>query len=359
MADQNVLSPIHLFIDVLKDPDRKPIHKMITEILYLFLVYKRFPRHYFSYYLFKKWRINIRDFSPCQFLYDKIKPFINENEVREVLENKLYFEFFYSQFDIRMPKILMYNHRKMFVVGNKATEISRIQDFKLLLEEIFKQNPSYDSIIIKRTYWSYGGAKIFKIYVDQISKEPDIINELYSEVIESGFLFQETVKQHPDLNKLNSSCLNTIRVDTFINIDGKIEIISAHLRMSINNLHVDNISSGGCFVSIDLNSGKLKKVGYLTFKKYGIKLLTAHPITNTVFENFTVPSFTEAKEFVLKAASFMPGLRIVGWDVAIGESGPVLIEGNSDYNISGSDNADDGYRANPVFRKVLHELNYL
>ena len=224
---------------------------------------------------------------------------------------------------------------------------------------MFKQNPSTDSVIVKRTYWSYGGDKIFKIYVDHITKEPEIIKELYTEVIKSGFLFQETVKQHPDLNKLNPSSLNTIRFDTFINTDGKIEIMSGYLRMSITNLHVDNICSGGCFVGIDLKTGKLKKIAYLTFKYYGVKVLTEHPLTNTIFENFNIPFFTQAKELVIRTASFMPGIRIIGWDVGIGESGPVLIEGNSDYDISGNDIADDGYRANPVFRKVLHELKYL
>ncbi len=359
MAKVKVLSPITLFLDLLKDPDRKPMYKIISEVLYLFFIFKSFPRHYFSCYLFKKWQTNIRDFFPCKFLYEKIKPFINENEVREVLENKLYFDFFYSQFNISLPKILMYNHKKMFVIGGKSIEIYNEQDFKILLEEMFKQNSSYDSVIIKRTYWSYGGDKIFKLLKDQIAKEPEIINELYSEVITAGFLFQENVKQHPELLKLNDSCLNTIRFDTFINPDGKIEIGSGYIRMSITNLHVDNISSGGCFVGINLNTGKLKKIAYLTFKNYGVKVLTAHPVTNTIFENFNIPFFAQAKELVIKTASFMPGLRLVGWDVAIGESGPVLIEGNSDYDISGNDIADDGYRANPVFRKVLHELNYL
>lgn len=72
MAKVKVLSPITLLIDLLKDPDRKPIVRMITEILYLFFVYKRFPRQYFSGYLFKKWRTNIKDFFPCQFLYKKL-----------------------------------------------------------------------------------------------------------------------------------------------------------------------------------------------------------------------------------------------------------------------------------------------
>lgn len=53
----------------------------------------------------------------------------------------------------------------------------------------------------------------------------------------------------------------------------------------------------------------------------------------------------------------MPGLRMVGWDVAIGPSGPILIEGNSNYDNTGNDQADGGYRANPVFRKALHEIN--
>jgi hypothetical protein len=343
MAKVKVMSPLALLLDLLKDPDRKPVLKMIKEIIYLFFVYRCFPRQYFSAYLFKKWRTNVKDFFPCQFLYDKIKPFINENDAREVLENKLYFDFFYSQFNISLPEIFMYNHRKMFVAGNKTIEINSIKDFKSLLEEMFKQDPSNDSVIVKRTYWSFGGDKIFKIYADQITKEPLIIEELYTEVIKSGFLFQKTVKQHPE----------------FINPDGKIEILSGYLRMSIANLHVDNISSGGCFVGIDLNTGKLKKIAYLTFKYYGVKVLTAHPETGTVFENFTVPLFSEAKEFVLRTARFIPGLRLVGWDVAIGESGPVLIEGNSDYDISGNDIADGGYRANPVFRKVLHELNYI
>jgi hypothetical protein len=55
----------------------------------------------------------------------------------------------------------------------------------------------------------------------------------------------------------------------------------------------------------------------------------------------------------------MPGLRLVGWDIAIVEHGPILIEGNSDYDIAASNLAYGGYRTNPVFRKVLNEIDYL
>jgi len=350
------LSKIDLFKEIFKDPDRKTLLKIIVEIFTLTFNNKGFPRYYFSRYLFKKDRENIMDYYSNKFLFSKIKPIFIDEEVVDVLENKLYFDFFYSQFNIDLPKILMYNHRKMFVVQNNYFEINNANDFKIQLENIFGQNPSHDSIIIKRTYGSWGGDKIFKIFLKQLTADPQRIEELYSEVIKSGFLFQETLKQHPELDRLNPSCLNTIRFDTFIDKDGNIEVISAYIRMSISNSHIDNIHAGGCMVGINLENGKLKKVGYPTIK-YGAQLLTAHPITKTIFENFNLPYFNEAKELVLKIASLIPGLRLVGWDVAIGNEGPVLIEGNPKYGAANNDLTQGGYRSNSVFRKILTEIN--
>jgi hypothetical protein len=112
-------------------------------------------------------------------------------------------------------------------------------------------------------------------------------------------------------------------------------------------------------VGVDFQTGKLKKIAYSDLRMVGVKVFTEHPITKTVFEDFTVPHFEEVKALALKTASFIPGLRLVGWDIAIGESGPVLIEGNFDYEIRGNDFADGGYLVNPAFRKVLKEVKYL
>jgi len=348
-----------LLYELLNDTDRKSVFSIISDIFILTLYHKSFPKHYFSRYLFKKGKTNIKDYFSNNFLYYKLKPFFNEHSVRDVVENKLYFNFYYSQFNIASPKVLMYNHRKMFVKGNVNFEITSAAEFKKQLEDIFEQNPSYNSLFIKRTYGSYGGDQVFKITPPQLATDHELIDKLYSEVIKSGFLFQETVKQHPELDKLNPSCINTIRFDTFIDKEGKVEIMSAYLRMSTSNKHVDNIASGGCLVSIGLQSGKLKKEGYPGFSANGIVVHTFHPVTKTVFEGYSIPYFSEAKEMVLRAASLMPGLRLVGWDMAISESGPVLIEGNSDYNMIGNDLAEGGFLTNATFRKMLMEANLL
>ncbi len=357
MSSRAELSTLQLANQLIRDPERKSIVKIGFEVLWLWILYKEIPRYYFSRYLFKKERKNVKDYLPDKFLY-RIKPHFNEKRAREVVENKLYFDFFYSQFQIPLPKIWMYNHRNMFVIDKTSFEINTIKDFKITLEKLFL-GKSLDSLFIKKTYWSYEGDNIFKITSDDLVSNPSLIETIYSEVIKTGYLFQETVKQHSALNALNPSCLNTLRLDTFIDQTGNVEIISAYFKTNLKGNFIDNETSGGCEIPIDMSTGKLERQGHLTLKFNGLKIPTFHPVTKVVFENFQIPYFTEACALVLKTARYVPNLRLMGWDVAISEHGPVLIEGNSDYNISASDLAYHGYARNKVFQKVLKELNLL
>ena len=352
------MSNMKLFKEILNDPDRKSLARIYYELMALLFIYREVPAHYFSRYLFKKKATNYKDFVPNK-LSGKISVLINDHSIKDVLDNKLFFDFFYGRFDISLPNLIMYNNKRMFILENKRIEVKNYDDFTVLLEDVFTKNLSLDSLIIKKTSASSSGKKIFKLFRRQVKDEPEVLKGIYSEIIESGFLFQETVKQHPELDRMNPSCLNTIRIDTFINPDGNVEIASAYLRMSICDSHIDNISSGGCQVGIVLETGRLKKYGYSLIQTIGVKILTEHPITKTKFEDFLIPYFQEVKELVIKTSPLIPGLRLIGWDVAISESGPVLIEGNSDYDLSGNDLADNGYMANKVFRKVLKEIDLL
>jgi len=352
------LNTIQLIGQLLKDPDRKSIIRMTAELLYVWAVFKTLPQHYFSRFLFKRNRTNIMDYYPSKVLY-KIKPYFNEKDVRVILENKLFFDFFFNSLNISLPKIWMYNHRTIFVVGKSVHQVNTSSQFRLLLKDIFARNANCDSLFIKRTYGTYGGSKIFKLFISELESDLERINDLFEEAIKSGFLFQETIKQHPELNRLNSSCVNTVRFDTFIDSEGKVDIISAYLRTSFTNHYVDNISSGGCGITVDLSNGKLDAFGYLSLKDGGIQVPVEHPITHILFKDFSIPFFEEAKKLVLQAATCIPNLRLIGWDVAIAETGPVLIEGNSDYDVAGTDLMVRGVRSNPIFRKVLKEINYL
>ncbi|HKK42323.1 MAG TPA: sugar-transfer associated ATP-grasp domain-containing protein, partial [Bacteroidales bacterium] len=206
---------------------------------------------------------------------------------------------------------------------------------------------------------SSGGSNIYKLNYDEFNNGSTLTEKIYNEVISSEYLFQKTVSQHSEMDKLSSSSLNTIRIDTFIDKDGQVDVMSSYIRMSIADIHVDNISHGGCYVGIDIDTGRLKAKGYSTIDILGVKVLTNHPRTGIVFEGFTIPKFDEVKDLVRRAASYMPGLRMIGWDVAVTEDGPVLIEGNYDYEIRGNDFVAGGYLKNSVFRKALKEIDYV
>ncbi|MBN2861767.1 MAG: hypothetical protein JXN62_01305 [Bacteroidales bacterium] len=304
--------------------------------------------------MFKDGFPNIESYLPVK-LAAKIAPRLNDQRLKEVLDDKLYFYLFFKQFNIDTPKVLMYNHGISFVRDGKTFKVANGSDFAKQLKELFDQNQSSDSVIVKKIYASSKGCDIYKISSDQIESDPEQLNFIYENIVRSEFLFQETVKQHSVLNNLNPSSVNTIRIDTLLGSDGKISVLSGYIRMSINDHFVDNIGSGGCMVGVDMESGRLHKYAKTDFNHNPTKLYTFHPITKTVFEGFQLPMINEAKEMVERAAALIPGLRIVGWDVAIGENGPVIIEGNSDYGIRGNDLAYGGYLAHPELKKVLHE----
>jgi hypothetical protein len=355
MKTHSELNTKQLIQQLLKDPDRKSLAKITAELVYLTFLFRQLPKHYFSRFLFKKNRTNIGDYFPSKILYN-IKPHFNGEAPREVVDNKLFFDFFFRQFNISLPKIVMFNHRNVFVVDGKPHHVNTVSEFSSLLKVVFTNNKITDSIFIKRTYGTYGGAKIFKLLFTQLSDER-LLSDLFQKVAQSSYLFQETVKQHPEMNRLNESCLNTLRLDTFIDLDGKIEIISAYLRSSMVNNYIDNITSGGCGILIDMATGRLDQFAYMSLKDGGISLQSKHPVTQTKFSDFIIPHFEEAKKLVIKVAGYVPDLRLIGWDVAISESGPVLIEGNSDYDMAGTDWACKGARSNPVFKKVLEEVD--
>ena len=58
------------------------------------------------------------------------------------------------------------------------------------------------------------------------------------------------------------------------------------------------------------------------------------PGTDKTFVGFKLPHWPQIKEVALKAARVLPWARAIGWDIAIADRGPVLIEGNAEWSTS-------------------------
>ncbi len=140
-------------------------------------------------------------------------------------------------------------------------------------------------------------------------------------------LIEEFVVQHPDINRLSDSGLNTVRVIT--QIDGaKVEIIGARLRISVNS-EVDNMAAGNLACPIELSTGKISGPGVYSdiTKPHEFR----HPISKVEFIGYQIPYWHELLEMVRKAALWDTSNKSIGWDIGISSDGPELIEGNHNW----------------------------
>lgn len=164
-----------------------------------------------------------------------------------------------------------------------------------------------------------GGAGVCKVSSKSIKNV-----EEYREKLGNERLFlEELIKQNKKMNSLCASSVNTIRMMTFVN-NGRSELLYAVLRVGNGSCEVDNFHKGGMGVSIDTKRGILKG---LAIDK-DLNEYKRHPQTKILFDKFEIPYFKEAKDLVLKCALVNQNIQVVGWDVAITDKGPVLVEGN-------------------------------
>lgn|SRR5699024_4660589 len=132
-------------------------------------------------------------------------------------------------------------------------------------------------------------------------------------------IIEEAIVQHPAMNELYPDAINTVRFITLVE-ENNVKLLGASLRMG-NGKHIDN---GGIYVSVNIENGRIDSIAYTNDgKRY-----KNHPITKHSLVGFQVPFWDELIEICKKAAFEVPDIRCVGWDVAITNEGPLLIEGN-------------------------------
>jgi hypothetical protein len=154
-------------------------------------------------------------------------------------------------------------------------------------------------------------------------------DDLYRELIskEEPWLFQEKVRQHPALSELHGTSVNTARVITFRGDDGVVSFLAAALRIGIGSAEIDNTTEGGIAANIELRSGIC---GPATSRS-SIRPLARHPDTGRQIEGLHLPYWDDVKATALRAHQFLPFARSLGWDIAFGVDGPVVLEVNGSW----------------------------
>lgn len=166
-------------------------------------------------------------------------------------------------------------------------------------------------------------------------------------VADQAYIVQEFVIQDEHLSNISPST-NTVRIVTGLERSNNVLIIGAYMRFGSGATLIDNLSAGGLAVAIDLVTGRLSKTGV---DRNGTEYLK-HPSSNHVFERTEVPKWVEVCQLAKKIQSSISYHKLLGMDIAITKSGPVLIEINSIY-----DNIDLEQVCGPILKdKSVYEF---
>lgn len=294
------------------------------------------------------------------------RPYLNHKSWIPILENKLLFFLYYSQLGFPVVEVygFYYPERGFFLDGSPLREKS---DFLRWL------NKSDIKGCVVKPLGSLGGKGIM-IFEELISPETirsnDGKNYSLNEVISlmekdievrqskednyKGYIIEEKIEQDPAMNVLSGKSLNTIRVSTLITNNNEILIDFGMLRVGREGSITDNLHQGGYVVNINVEDGSIGEKTFGYKEEEGPWIEEKEERIKEFFTDGKVPFWHEIVSLAKKAASFAPELRSVGWDIAISKNGPVLMEGNDNWDMVIAQVLSGGYLTEER-REILKE----
>ena len=257
---------------------------------------------YFQFRFFEKTAEQRNEWAGTGFMYEYQQK-MNPVKGRDILDDKTKFYRFYQKYFVH--------------------DLADISDLKSKPEisEKLMNNPS--------------GKIVFKVADGKCGEQVEIVK---TEELKDGIipfmeknnydLAEEFILQHPDLNALSPSAVNTIRIFTQLNDKDEVEILGCRLRISVNS-PVDNMAAGNLAAPIDETTGIVS--GIAVYSDITKTDQSIHPMTGIPITGFQVPFWKETLQLAKDAALAYPQNRSIGWDIVITKNGPGFIEGNHDW----------------------------
>jgi len=259
-----------------------------------------------DYFYFRFYELNRSErntYAGTGYMYE-FQLTMNPKKERDILENKLLFLEKYSNF-----------------IAHKYCSKTEFFNSESKTQDLLKNKSG--RIVLKSSDGQCGEG-IEVVDLKSIEKE-NLFKKLHKT---NNDLIEEFIVQHDDLMRLSPSGLNTIRIFTQLNKDNAVDILGARLRISIDS-YVDNLAAGNIAAAIDESTGLVSGPGVYSDITKTDEI--NHPITGIPIVKFRIPYWNESLQMVKEAALLHKENRSIGWDVAITNNGPELLEGNHNW----------------------------
>ena len=150
-----------------------------------------------------------------------------------------------------------------------------------------------------------------------------------------ALLFEEYVLQASRFSLMNPSSVNTVRFMTALYPDNSVKIFATFIKIGRKGMCVDNAGKGGNVdVNIDVETGRTEYA--IQFNGFNhIREIDCHPDSKVPLNDCLIEDWSEIKQEVIRFQQAFPFSKVVGWDIAITEKGPVVIEMNEFWDRTG------------------------
>lgn len=157
------------------------------------------------------------------------------------------------------------------------------------------------------------------------------------------WVIQKRYFSHSSIRSINSSALNSTRIVTILTPNGP-EYLCGYQGFATGDASADSWQHGSIYVGINVKNECLKETGITSpsDKRGGIFL--KHPDSEIVFKDYKIPFLKEAVQLCIRAHRVFYFNFIIGWDIAITDNGPVIVEANEKPGMNVAQALDGGMR---------------
>lgn len=160
----------------------------------------------------------------------------------------------------------------------------------------------------------------------------------------SPLLFEQKIRQTQQLSCFNPSSVNTIRFMTTLMPTGEAKVIATFIKIGRSGAFVDNAGGGGN-VDAGINVATGEVYGAIEFNGFRkTRPIDCHPDTKAQLNGVVIEHWEEICARLCYFQQRLPFLKAIGWDVAITDGGPVIIEINDCWDTTGQLFIQKGWR---------------
>jgi hypothetical protein len=293
--------------------DRKPLTTQLREAAALYRRYRLPPYQYLRAGLYLRTApASVDAYMPTRVLW-ALRESLNPPEARQIARDKMLFRKHMEAAGLPVLREALSIDQAGTIHDASEKILNRTEALRLLRNAEFFVKP-VDGI------WGAG---------TRLLLPGDDLDEFLKTA--RNVVVQPRLRQHALLQRLYPHAVNTVRIDS-LRVDEGWVSNAAVLKFGIGGSIVDNGSAGGLTVGIDISTGALQPVGRQK-PKFSTAVHRCHPDTGASFEGLVIPHWDLLRKTVFRAAEAMLPLKSLGWDVAITETGVILLEANDNWNI--------------------------